>query len=303
MKNDFVEYRVRVHVFGNSPSPAVATYGLKRSATHGEIEFGSEAKHFIFRNFYVDDGLKSLPSSSEAIDLLKAVQSMLALSNLRLHKIASNSKEVMQAFPSADLAKDLKDLELDTDILPVQRSLGLSWNIQSDKFTFHVAVGERPFTRRGVLTTVNSLFDPLGLVAPITVQGKLLLRELTKSTGDWDAPLPAEKEAEWLAWKDSLKDLAHFETPRAYTTTSLSSAPRKEIHIFSDASEKASAATATAAAAYLKVVDSNRNSHVGFIMGKAKLVPQSGHTIPRLELCAAVLAVEVAKLVTQEIDV
>ncbi|KAJ8369536.1 hypothetical protein SKAU_G00095640 [Synaphobranchus kaupii] len=270
---EVVEYRMKVHVFGNRPSPAIATYGLRRAALHGEEEFGGNVKQFVHRDFYVDDGLKSLPSATEAINLLKAAQDMLAISNLRLHKIASNSPVIMQAFPSIDHAKDLKDLDLDID-------------------------NEKPYTRRGVLAIVNSLFDPLGFVAPITIQGKLLLRQLTSDTSDWDAPLPAEKEAEWIAWKDSLQDLEQFETPRAYTGASLSKAQRTEIHIFSDASIKA-----IAAVAYLKVIDVKGKCHVGFIMGKAKLVPLSTHTVPRLELGAAVLAVEIAELVVSELDI
>lgn len=71
---------------------------------------------------------------------------------------------------------------------------------------------------------------------------------------------------------------------------------RKEIHIFADASIQA-----IAAVAYLKGTD-NGGCHVGFIMGKAKLAPQSNHTVPRLELCAAVLAVDIAELIVQELD-
>lgn len=81
------------------------------------------------------------------------------------------------------------------DSPPVQCSLGLNWDLSNDTFTFRVASTKRPFTRRGVLATVNSLFDPLGLTARISIQGKFLLRELTHDTVDWDEPLPAEKEA------------------------------------------------------------------------------------------------------------
>ena len=292
-----VEYRMRVHVFGNSPSPAVATYGLRRAALHGEEEFGHAAKEFVHREFYVDDALKSLPSVSQAVDLLTAARGMLAMSNLRLHKIASNCPAVMQAFPSSEYAKDLKDLDLETDSPPMQRSLGLNWDLSRDTFTFRVANTNRPFTRRGVLACVNSLFDPLGLVAPISIQGKLLLRELTHNTVDWDEPLPAEKETEWIAWRDSLQALESFETPRCYTSTSVSNAQRVELHIFSDASVKA-----IAAVAYLKVLDNSGEVHVGFVIGKAKLAPMSVHTVPRLELGAAVLAVEIAELASRELD-
>ncbi|KAM4807850.1 uncharacterized protein WCC33_000269 [Rhinophrynus dorsalis] len=91
MDNEIMEYRMKVHVFGNSPSPAVATYGLRRTALDGEKEYGVDARHFVERDFYVDDGLKSLPTDEEAIDLLQRTQGMLSEANLRLHKIASNN--------------------------------------------------------------------------------------------------------------------------------------------------------------------------------------------------------------------
>ncbi len=157
---------MKVHVFGNCPSPAFAVYGLRRAAPHGEDKFGGNAKQL---------GL----SATASIDLPKAAQGMLFSSNLRLHKIASNCPDVMRAFPSTDHAKDLKDLDLDVSSPPLQHSLGLSWNLVNNTFTFHVANSEKPFTQRGVLATINSLFDPLGLVVPITI---------------WGAPLPPEKE-------------------------------------------------------------------------------------------------------------
>ncbi|VDI78659.1 Hypothetical predicted protein [Mytilus galloprovincialis] len=63
-QNELIEYRMRVHVFGNSPSPAVATYGLRKTAQSGEEIYGSDVLDFVNRNFYVDDGLMSLPTAS-----------------------------------------------------------------------------------------------------------------------------------------------------------------------------------------------------------------------------------------------
>lgn len=121
---------MKVHVFGNRPSPAIANYGLHKTAEISEEKYGSDVKDFIQKNFYVDDGLISLPSSSEAIDLMTRTMSALKNEgNLRLHKIASNKEEVMSAFASDDLAKDLKDLDIGNDQLPVQRSLGLNWDL------------------------------------------------------------------------------------------------------------------------------------------------------------------------------
>lgn len=79
-------------MFGNSPSPAIATYGLRKTAAVSEDQFGSDVKSFIDNNFYVDDGLASIPTSLEAIDLMKRTQEALKKEgNLRLHKIDSNS--------------------------------------------------------------------------------------------------------------------------------------------------------------------------------------------------------------------
>lgn len=163
---EVTDFRMNVHVFGNSPSPAVAISCLRRAAELGEQEHGPNAKHLVHRSFYVDDGLTSVASESEAIQLLKSTRDMLAESNIRLNKIASNYSSVMNAFPPEERANDLKDLELSTEPLPIQRSLGLSWNLQTDSFTFQVAQHTKPFTRRGVLSAVNSLYDPLGFVAP-----------------------------------------------------------------------------------------------------------------------------------------
>ena len=66
-----VEYRMNMHLFGNGPSPAVTTYGLRRTVLDSEEEYGEEAKRFIHRNFYVDDGLASLPNAQQAIELVR----------------------------------------------------------------------------------------------------------------------------------------------------------------------------------------------------------------------------------------
>ena len=74
----------------------------------------------------------------------------------------------MTVFPPEDLAKDLKGLDFACDDIPVQRSLGLSWLLKSDAFTYQVSTESKPYTKRGVLSVVNSIYDPLGFVAPAT---------------------------------------------------------------------------------------------------------------------------------------
>ena len=171
------------------------------AAQRGEARYGADTKQFVLRHFYVDDGLVSMPTDSAAIDLLKRTCASLVESNLKLHKIASNSVAVMRAFEPEELASGIRDLGLDDETLPAQRSLGLCWDINTDMFTFKVAVTDKPDTLRGVLSIVNSVFDPLGLAAPVTIRGRLLLRELSRGVQDWDAALPVEKVSTWEMWK------------------------------------------------------------------------------------------------------
>lgn len=295
--NDFTkpltEYRMCAHVFGNSPSPAIATYGLRKTAEISKESFGEDVTHFVCKDFYVDDGLTSLSTSDMAIDLMKRTQSALqAIGNLRLHKIVSNSEEVMKAFGPS---KNLKNLDLSNDSLPVQRSLGLNWNIESDSFVFKLSKDIKPYTRRGILSTINSVYDPLGFLAPVLIKGKLMLRELTGGNVDWDEALPQSKFEEWESWEKSLHQLEAVRIPRMCLSIALSVTKDMKLHIFPDASEKAIAAVA--------FLVSQEHSSIGFILGKAKVAPTHGHTIPRLELCAAVLATEIGQTVSDNLNI
>ena len=191
---EVIEYRMKVHLFGNTSSPAIATCGLRKTALDGDSE--------------------------EAIDLLRRTKAMLAAANLRLHKIASNDPKVTQAFAAEDQASDLGDLHLHRDAVPVQRSLVVFWDLQTDNFTFRVTDEVKPFTRRGVLSVTNSLYDQLGIAAPVVIKAKMLLRAITVSLkrhlpDDWDKPLPEQYRSAWEAWRKSLSDLTEVKVPRA----------------------------------------------------------------------------------------
>lgn len=196
----------------------------------------------------------------------------------------------MKNLPSEDLAKDLKENNLNSESLPVQRSLGLYLDLETDSFIFCVSLKDTPFTRIGVLSTVSSLYDPLGFIAPVTIQGKIILRSLVSETTDWDEIFSNDFTEQWEKWKDSLKACEDLIISRTLVPASLQHAARVELHILSDASE-----LAIAAVSYVRVVSKDGSRHTGFVMGKAKVAPKHGTTIPRLELCAPVLAVEVAE--------
>jgi hypothetical protein len=175
---------------------------------------------------------------NKAVQLIKKSQDApMDGGRLRLHKIASNSTEVLGSFPAEDLSKDLKELDFTRDTLPVQRSLGMSWDVATDCITYRVSDDIKAFTRRGVLSTINSLFDPIGFVAPVVLQGKLLLRDMMNKDEalDWDDPLPPQYSTRWEAWSSSLYHLENLKIPRTYSDIPFSRAERHTVHIFSDA--------------------------------------------------------------------
>ena len=295
LSKPLTDFRMNVHVFGNRPSPAIATYGFRKTVENED----QDVRDFVNDHFYVDDGLISCQNISEAVSLIKRTQSALwDRGKMRLHKITSNSTELLEQFDSGDLAKGLKDLDLSSDELPTQRSLGVSWDIGTDEITFQISPDVKPFTRRGALSTINSIYDPVGFAAPVIIRGKLLLREMIgSSVVNWDDILSDSYLEQWEAWVTSLKGLETLRIPRMYTTVSFATATLREIHIFSDASKEA-----IGAVAYLKLSDGN-STEISFVMGKAKVAPSTGHTIPRLELCGAVLAVEMTDIIKEHLKI
>ncbi|XP_069122217.1 uncharacterized protein [Argopecten irradians] len=172
------------HVFGNGPSPAVARYGLRKTAKFTETDYGSDFCDFVQNNFYVDDGLISVSTPEAAVSLLTLTQAALATGHIRLHKICSNSQEVLDNLPSEDIAHDLKDLNLGDDYIPSQRSLGLCWRLTTDAFS------------------INSLYDPLGFLVPVIIQGRVLLRDMVEGTVDWDEALSETQRVKWETWEN-----------------------------------------------------------------------------------------------------
>lgn len=83
---------------------------------------------------------------------------MLAQSNIRLHKISSNSSAITGAFLDEDLASGLQGLDLGQSTPSMQRTLGLGWDLSTDLFMFQVATSEKPFTKRGVLSAINRMY-------------------------------------------------------------------------------------------------------------------------------------------------
>ena len=292
------EFRMNVHLFGAVSSPAVANYSLHKTAETGRAEFGDKAADFLCRHFYVDDGLTSVPTISEAIELIENSQGLCASAKLRLHKFASNRKDVLEALPKDDRARDLKDLDLRHDALPVQRSLGTYWCIESDTLGFRIELKDKPLSRRGILSTISSVYDPLGIVSPVILTGKQILQDLCRQKVDWDDPLPDEIIARWERWRTGLPLLEKVKRNRCVKPPGFGSPVQAEVHSFSDARE-----SGIGQVSYLRTVNSKGEVHVSFIIAKSRVAPIKPISIPRMELTAAFVSVNITKMLQSELDV
>ncbi len=79
---------------------------------------------------------------------------------------------------------------MELDSLPVERVLGVEWSIKSDSFKFKIVLKDRPLTRRGILSTVSSIYDPLGMLSPVVLTAKKILRDLCRRGIGWDDTVP-----------------------------------------------------------------------------------------------------------------
>ena len=151
--------------------------------------------------------------------------------------------------------------------------------------------------RRGLLSIVSSLYDPLGIVAPVALVPKLTIQDLCRQRCDWDDKIPQEHEDQFSAWRTELPSIEQLSVDRCYKPQGLDNEFVCELHYFSDASIKA-----YGAACYLRVYDTNGRCKCSLVIGKSRLAPLKTITIPRLELAAAVVSVRLHQLVKRELD-
>ncbi|XP_076299888.1 uncharacterized protein LOC143218544 [Lasioglossum baleicum] len=173
--------------------------------------------------------------------------------------------------------------------------LGIAWKQRGDSFNFHVTPPSAiPTTKRAILSDIARLYDPLGWVAPVIVAAKVLLQELWRANVGWDEELPAPLRERWLETYRGIANLREISLPRR--TGVDSTARRVELHGFADASNHAYAAVT-----YPRVTHADGSSIVTLLAGKSRVAPLKPLTIPRRELCAAVLLARLIELIRNAI--
>ena len=191
----------------------------------------------------------------------------------------------------------MKALDLDLDLLPLERVLGVQWCVESDCFQFSIVLQDKPCTRRGILSTVSSIFDPLGFVAPLLLDRKSILQELCRHEVGWDDPIPDDIQVKWEKWRADLLQVQRISIPRCYKPENFGRVVNAQLHHFLDASVKG-----YGQCSYLRLTDEHQRIHCSFVMGKSRVAPLKPVTILRLELTAAVCSVRVSQQLRQELE-
>ena len=292
---DPIDFQMLVHLFGAKSSPSCAMFALRRTALDNQNHYDAETVRTVLHNFYVDDCLKSVEDPEFAARLVAQLCQLLSCGGFHLTKWLSNDRDILSAIPEEERASSVKDLDLEE--LPLKRTLGIQWDIDKDSFTFHVKLKQKPETRRGILSMVSSLYDPLGFLAPCILLAKLILQELCRHGVSWDEMVDDRTAEQWREWVIELPHLSTAAIPRCFIPESFT-VERLELHTFCDASIRAYAAVS-----YLRAVGFDGRIHCAVVLGKSRLSPLKTTTIPRLELSAAVLAARLSKRVIEELTV
>ena len=74
-------------------------------------------------------------------------------------------------------------------MLPTENALGIYWNTEEDNIVFDARLKETPNTKRGMLSVVSSIYDPLGLVSPFILEGRQIVQKLCFGKRNWDEPV------------------------------------------------------------------------------------------------------------------
>lgn len=213
-----------------------------------------------------------------------------------MHKFVSNSREVLSAIPESECASIVKDVDLNYNELPMQSVLGVKWNIETDAFSFKVDLTEKAATRRGILSVVASVYDPLGFLAPYVLIGKRVLQEMCKRGVGWDEPLPSDLKPKWDTWLYDLENLQKVQIPRCFIPENMDSIQKIELHHFSDARSEG-----YGRCSYISIV-ADEQVHCTLVMGKARVAPTKVFSIPHLELTAATVSAAVSHVFREELD-
>ena len=278
---------------GDKPASAIAQTALRMTAEEAAREY-PEASEMIVKNSYMDDIPASAESKEAAVKLMTDAEKLLAAKNFKIknwtfsgHK-AKKDKSKDQAAVQTLLRQDISN--------ELSKVLGMEWEEEEDVIRFKLSsLGEEETTKRTCLSTICRIYDPIGLLAPVTISAKIILRKIWayQPKVDWDDTLPTELQREWSSFRESL---LYVKSLRFNRSLKPANAESPILAIFSDGSKDA----------YSTVAYVRWKTPGGFeanlIAGKSRIAPLRILDIVRLELCGAVLNSRLYSFIVHELD-
>ncbi|XP_062556812.1 uncharacterized protein LOC134221639 [Armigeres subalbatus] len=283
-------YLMTVATFGATCSPCSAQYVMHRNADEFAEKFPVAAEA-IKQKTYMDDYFDSADTAQEAAERAQQVKFIHSQAGFNMRNWVSNSVEVLHSLgetPKQSLRPLSSDQSEDRE-----RVLGMLWDPINDCFLFsdnwqeeltpYVCENRRP-TKRIALRCIMSLFDPLGLLAPLLIHGRILIQDMWRSGMAWDEDIPDEVFRKWQQWTGLLPMAYQLKIPRCYFGDADPCSYRTlQLHVFTDASENG-----FGCAAYFRIVEKGQ-IRCSLVMAKSKVAPLKYQSIPRLELQGALI--------------
>ncbi|XP_052788666.1 uncharacterized protein LOC128223425 [Mya arenaria] len=283
-KDTIEEYRFCRVPFGIISSPFLVGATIESHLDSYECELSEKIKNDI----YVDNLVTGARNITEAIELYSGTKQMFNEASMNIREWISNSVEVNTVIRKSDRATE-----------GLMKVLGHIWDTSSDTFGLNSSTvlekGVQTETKRTVLKSVASVFDPLGLYSPVVLQGKLLMQSLWKKQVKLDSELDDEDKCLWDDIKANLKKICEFQIPRCVTLIAKDSVIETSIVCFCDASVKAYSCVI-----YLQQ-ETKGDSKVELVFAKTRLAPIKELTIPKLELMAVVVGVRCVQFVKEQL--
>ncbi|XP_065356279.1 uncharacterized protein LOC135950678 [Calliphora vicina] len=266
---------------------------LDRKTTKLRLADDSESQYplaskILRKGMYVDDVLTGTHDVETALIARDQLVAALSSAGFNLRKWTSNDKAILAGFSPEYLIDEKLLVFVESSS---SKTLGLQWNAHLDVFYFRVnPIARRShYTKREVLSTIAKLFDPVGWLGPVLVVAKMLMQKVWQDQIDWDEDIKMSTQTEWEKFVASYHEVNCIQIPRWVHYEPESSV---ELHVFSDASEKAYAGVI-----YIRVETPRGEIFTHLLTCMTKVAPIKSVTLPRLELCGAVLAADLLKAV------
>ncbi|KAG7198908.1 hypothetical protein KM043_015726 [Ampulex compressa] len=281
-------YELLTVTYGTAPASFLATRCLQEMAELEKalLPLGATV---VKRDFYVDDLLTGANSIGEAIVIRDQVIKILSKTR---HKWSSNSSRLLEDIPCQQAHSSILSLNKDDDVAV----LGTQWNTVGDVLQYSIpARTVDRVTKRTILASVARVFDPLGLIGPVLLSAKIVIQRLWQLGIGWDESVPIELHTRWLRYESQLPELNNLKVPRHVMEEN---PIRVDLHGFSDASEEA-----YGACVYEVSIDKNEYHRGQLLCAKSRVAPLRNVSLPRLELCGALLLAKLAEKFISILDV